>query len=403
MTAAWLVFAMALPASAATKWTPGLGPSSSANAHGEGLTPPTNGVAGSATASSLTITWTAPTSGATPISYAVYRSTTSGGTYTKVTTSGCAAPAISGCVDGSLSTSTTYYYEVYGLVGNNWTTASASFSGTTSSSSIKFVGTCGLSITSSTSDPASSTNTGCSIAAEADGNSITLHAPSTATVGDVLIAQVTARDAAAPTAPSGWTQVPTTNQGSTNGTTNSGSGASYYNATTFQYVYYHVVVSGDSPSSTWNWTWTGGAQSGAADATGGMLEFSGVSTTTPVDVSGYTYTSGSTAGEWTVATAPAVTTTKANDEIVALFTAGGPQNFSSATFAGEDGATNHYTSQSDNSAGSGKDVGEYESNAAAVATTSVQASVGSTGTFTLTQTASTDAFSWIASTIALEP
>ena len=338
--------------------------------------------------SGVTVTFTPPGSGAS--------GTFAGGVNTAVTNA------------SGLATSVTFTANAtsggpYNITASASGTNTVNFS-ETNKGNIVLIGVCGLTITSSTSDPTSSANTACSAAAEADGNSITLHAPSTVTVGDVLIAEVTARDPAAPSAPSGWTQIPTTNQGATNGTSNSGSGASYYNNTIFQYVYYHVVVSGDSSGSTWTWTWSGGAQSGAADATGGVLEFSGVSPTTPVDVSGYTYTSGGTAGKWTVATAPAVTTTKTNDEIIALFSAGGPQNFGSATFAGQqDGATSDYSAQSDNSAGSGIDVGEYESNAAAVTTTSVQASAGSTGTFTLTQTASTDAFSWIASTIALEP
>ena len=147
--------------------------------------------------------------------------------------------------------------------------------------------------------------------------------------------------------------------------------------------------------------------SGNADATGGILEFAGVNTSTPVDVSGYTYcpSQGGTGCTmpWTTATAPAVTTTKANDEIVAFFASGGSQNFNTGdTYGGEDGATKQYSATSSNNTGG--QGANYESDAAGVATTSVQTSAGSTGTFTLTLgSPNSTPFSWIASTIALEP
>ena len=131
-----------------------------------------------------------------------------------------------------------------------------------------------------------------------------------------------------------------------------------------------------------------------------------MSTTSPVDVSGYTYCPSSASGctnPWTTATAPAVTTTQGGDEIVALFASGGAQNFNTGgTYSGEDGATKDYSATSSNSTGG--QGASYESDAAGVATTSVQTSTGSTGTFTLTLgSPNGTAFSWIASTIALEP
>ena len=130
------VVGFASAAFGATKWTPGIAASSAGNAQGKGFSPPTNGSAGNPTSSSLTITWSAPSSGAVPSSYSVFRSATLGGTYAKITSGGCGAPATSGCVDNSgLSSSTQYFYEVFAVLGSNWTTATSSFSGTTASSS----------------------------------------------------------------------------------------------------------------------------------------------------------------------------------------------------------------------------------------------------------------------------
>ena len=381
-------------AAATTHWTPGLAGSSSANAHGKGFDPPTSPSAGSATSNSLTVSWTAPGSGAAPTSYAVYRSTSSGGPYTELTSGegGCAAPATSPCTDNyQLTGSTPYYYEVYDLLGNHWTTATSSFSGTTNG--IALVGSCGVTVSGNTDTASSGCSAGAFDGLAASAKTLTLDAPSNITTGDMLIAQVTARVDAAPTSvPTGWTVI--------SGASDFGAGA---NKTLFQYVYWHLVTSSDNSSSTWTWGWANDA-----DASGGILQFSGVSQTAPVDPGSAAtgYADGAPSSGWTTATAPAVTTTVADDEIVSLFASGGAQNFGSASISGQsDTAKQYYSAESSDSSGpsSGKDVGEDDSDAAAGATTSVQQSTTSTGTFTLSQTAAQDGFAWIASTIALEP
>ncbi len=76
---------------------------------------------------------------------------------------------------------------------------------------------------------------------------------------------------------------------------------------------WYRVATGNEGGNSFSWTW-----SGSVDASGGITAFSGVNTTTPVDVS--TSNTGTPAR---TATASAVTTTQANDEILALYGAQG--------------------------------------------------------------------------------
>ena len=217
--------------------------------------------------------------------------------------------------------------------------------------------------------------------------SLTITAPSNLTAGDVLLAQVTARanlvtagNVTSITAPSGWTQV---------------SGATYDgNHTIFQFAYTCVVGSSGCPtsSSSWTWSWpcTNSACAGgsAADGSGGIFQFSGVNTTTPVDVAA------SNEGAGTPATALAVTTTLANDEIVAFFGSGGTANFSGHAPTGNNApSTPNYAVTSSNTASCNGTSGACSSAAAGVATTSVQAAAGSSGTYTLAGTNAT--YAWV--------
>lgn len=132
------LLATALGTAAAASWSPGLASGSSANAQGEGLTYVTDTSVGSPTTSSLQLSWSAPASGATAgLTYAVYRSATANGTYTKITSGGCAAPASSPCTDNAgLDSGMQYYYEVFDTIGTNWTTTAPSVSGTTTASGV---------------------------------------------------------------------------------------------------------------------------------------------------------------------------------------------------------------------------------------------------------------------------
>jgi RHS repeat-associated protein len=119
--------------------------------------------------------------------------------------------------------------------------------------------------------------------------SITVNKPTGVLTNDVLIAGI-ATFTAAITPPSGWTLV------------RSDSGS------VVQTLYTHVVGASE-PS---NYTWTFGVI--VTSAAGTIVAYSGVDTTTPVDVSG-----GQANASSTSITAPSITTTGANELIVGFF------------------------------------------------------------------------------------
>jgi hypothetical protein len=95
---------------------------------------PTAGTATSASSTSVTVDWTAPT-GIAPTGYSVYRSTTSGTQGSLLAGStGCGNGATSSstataCTDSGLTTGQTYYYTVAALLSSSWTTLGTQFSG----------------------------------------------------------------------------------------------------------------------------------------------------------------------------------------------------------------------------------------------------------------------------------
>jgi chitinase len=91
------------------------------------ITTPTGGSAAAAGTTSMTITWTAPTAGATAQGASTYF-VTGGGT--------CNAAAIAGtCTVNGLSAGQTYSFQLTAKRGTNWTsTTSTAFSGTTTGS-----------------------------------------------------------------------------------------------------------------------------------------------------------------------------------------------------------------------------------------------------------------------------
>ena len=227
-----------------------------------------------------------------------------------------------------------------------------------------------------------------------NATSLTIPAPSNLTTGDVLLAQVTARDnlttagVTTITAPTGWTEVPTASfDGS---------------ATIFQFAYWCVVgstgCSTSSPSWTWSWPCTSNSCGGLtlADGSGGIFEFSGVNTTTPIDVGGV-----SPKSTGSPVTAPSVTTSSADDEIVAMFASGGTNTFSGAPSGTDAPGTPNYNVGSANTGSCNGTADACSSNAASAATTTVLPTAGATGTYTLACANAT--YAWIASTVALEP
>ena len=121
---------------------------------------------------------------------------------------------------------------------------------------------------------------------------ITLNAPAGVAQGDVLVAQISARFTDAPTAPAGWQLV--ANQAA-------GSGAN----AVIQSVFWKAA--GGAEPASYSWTWGTSIR-----ASGGILAYSGVDGTNPIDAS-----SGAS-GSNNLPTAPSLTTT-ANDAVLVAF------------------------------------------------------------------------------------
>ena len=136
--------------------------------------------------------------------------------------------------------------------------------------------------------------------AAASGPDLTLTAPTCLQVGDIMLAQVV-RDqsnqnlVSAWTSPAGWTRAAQVGDPGGNGTYSS--------------VWWKVATATDLPgSTTYTWSTSHGNLGSAA-----MLVYRGYSQVTPVDA---------TSGAWGVGTsltAPSVTTTAANEVLVAFF------------------------------------------------------------------------------------
>ena len=127
--------------------------------------------------------------------------------------------------------------------------------------------------------------------ANTGGNSVVLPKPAGTFAGDVLLAAVAVRGTPTVTAPAGWSTVRTDAR-----------------TTTYRQVVFVHVVGGSEPSS---YTFT---FSVAGTAVGTVAAYSGVDNANPIDVHGGQVTSGSA-----TITAPSVTTTASNDELVAFF------------------------------------------------------------------------------------
>jgi PKD repeat protein/methionine-rich copper-binding protein CopC len=122
-------------------------------------------------------------------------------------------------------------------------------------------------------------------------NTLQLPTPAGIQGGDVLLAGISVRTKPTITPPSGWSLVVRTESG---------------NAMT-QTIYVHVASASEPTSTTWTF-------SKAGSAAGGIVAYAGVDTTTPVDAS-----AGQAASNSATITAPSVTTTAANDVLVAFF------------------------------------------------------------------------------------
>jgi hypothetical protein len=207
-------------------------------------------------------------------------------------------------------------------------------------------------------DPAISYRSGTSNILTVAGTTLTLSKPSGVEPADLLLAEVSVEGGTGVTitAPSGWTLV----RRDDNGTNLA------------QAIYRHVVAAGDPTS--WDWTF------GSHFASGGIVAYSGVNTTTPIDTSSESEngTSNSTV------VAPAITTSAANELLVVFYGMEHNKNFSTPTNMTE--RYDAFNAQSGASTGSAAD-------------DETRASAGSTGTRTST---ATGAGFWIAQSIALK-
>ena len=210
--------------------------------------------------------------------YDVYRSTTSGGPYTKVNS---AVVTTSAYTDTGLTNGTTYYYVVRAVdTANN---------------------------ESANSNQASATPTGgggggtvpafraASFAGNATAATLDLPTPSGVAAGDVMVASVDVRGGPTISAPAGWTLV--RRDTNLSGTT----------AILSQAAYYKVATASEPASQTWTF-------SQARAASGGIQAYSGVDQANPIDAHG-----GQANASSTQVTAPSITTSVANTRLVGLF------------------------------------------------------------------------------------
>src|SRR5947207_6063801 len=209
---------------------------------------------------------------------------------------------------------------------------------------------------------------GCSSATTSSGLAVTVPRPASVATGNLMIAHVTLRNNDTITAPAGWTPIGNLR---TNG------------ATLQQRIYYRVATAADTAASTYAWTWAPTTSDGAA----AILAYSGVDATNPFDV-----TPSDNSGTSTSASATGLTTTQANDMLVAFYGAQGQAGPAvTLTQDAGQGLTQEYTQQS----GSGP-----SSRARNTGADGTQASAGATGNKTATVSTSTP---WVAHLVALMP
>jgi hypothetical protein len=271
----------------------------------------TNVQAVSITNSGATTTWTTSTASDTTVRYgttSAYGSTAS--TAGLVTSH---SQALTG-----LSAGTTYHYQVQSTDGFGQASTSGDLTFTTTSAPPSFRSQSSVT------------------------NGTTVARPAGAAAGDLLLATLEVdADPATVSGPSGWTLLMDTP-------------AALGTVSAFHAQVWYRVATSSEPAS---YTWTVG---GNPWVDIGVLDYTGVNTASPVDVS-----SGSYVGVTTAGSTNAVTTTAANDLVVALFI-----DYNSATWTAGAGTTKRY---------------DFDGNTAEDA---VQASPGSTGSKTATASAS---------------
>jgi hypothetical protein len=181
--------------------------------------------------------------------------------------------------------------------------------------------------------------------------SLAITKPTGVASGDVMVATVTATATGALTPPSGWTVIQNTTQGTAIGQT----------------TYYRVAGSSEGASYSWGLGST-------RQASGGIIDYSGVNSSAPVDASA------SASGASGNAVAGSVTTSVANDQVIVA------SGFNiNTTVTAPVGTTGRYASPSPSTTNEAADF--------------TQASAGATGAKTATPANSSSP--WIAQTVAL--
>ena len=184
----------------------------------------------------------------------------------------------------------------------------------------------------------------------AGATTLVINKPTGVAQGDVMLATVTVTGTGAPTTPSGWTVAKST------------SGTALRQAT-----YYKVAGASEPASYSW-------ALGSSRAASGGIVDYSGVNQTAPVDAT--TSASGASGN----AVAASITTSAANDQVLAAVSFA-----TSTTVTADVTTTERYDSSSSSTTGEAADF--------------AQATAGATSAKTATPAASGSA--WIAATIAL--
>jgi hypothetical protein len=184
----------------------------------------------------------------------------------------------------------------------------------------------------------------------AGGTTLVINKPTGVAQGDVMLATVTATGTGTVTAPSGWTVVKSTT------------------GTALRQATYYKVAGASEPAS---YSWSLGTSRAAS---GGIVDYSGVNQTAPVDAS--TTASGASGN----AVAASITTSAANDRVLAAVSFA-----TSTTVTADSTTTERYDGSSSSTTGEAADL--------------VQATAGATSAKTATPAASGSV--WIAATVAL--
>jgi hypothetical protein len=265
-------------------------------------------------ASGATVTWTTDTASDTTVQYGLTTSYGSSAGSSGLVTSH--TQALSG-----LSASTQYHYRVQSRDGFGQVSVSGDLTFTTTNAPPLVPGF---------------------RSAATVTNGTTVSKPSGVSAGDLLLATLEVDEDPAPvTGPAGWTKLLDTMGAA-------GTGQAYHTQ-----VWWKLAGSSEPSSYTW-------AVSGGPWVDIGLLAYSNVSQSNPIDVS-----AGRDAGTTTAPTTPSVTTSGANELVVALFV-----NFDSGSWTAGSGMTRRYN---------------FDSNEAQDA---LQAAAGPTGTKTATNSSS---------------